>query len=223
MSRRHQVLAASAAVAALVAARGAPPASADADPASDILLTQNVFLPYAPTVSPGLAKALTTLTGETERAGFPIKVAVIASATDLGGVSGLYGQPARYAPFLASEISFNRKQLVLVVMAAGLGTANVPDPGALNGLQVDSSHGSDGLTRTAITAVVRLANGAGHAVRAPHVSGGSSSSGVSPLIAFGAPVALVILAALLAGLARRQRPAEPAEGEEGGDGAAGPA
>jgi hypothetical protein len=181
-------------------------ARADADPPSDILLVQNVFFPYQPIVSTNLQHALTKLTTQTQHSGFPIKVALVDTATDLGGVPALFGQPQRYSAFLASEIAFNGRQLVLVVMPAGIGTTNIPHADALAGLTVDASHGSDGLARTAIAAVVRLANANGHPVKAPSVLGGSgSSSGVSPLIAFGTPVALVIVAALLAGLARRRR------------------
>jgi hypothetical protein len=125
----------------------------------------------------------------------------------------LYGQPQRYASFLASEIAFNGKQLVMVVMPAGIGTANIPHADALAGLPVDSSHGSDGLARTAITAAVRLAQANGHPIKAQSLSGAKgSSSGVSPLIAFGTPVLLVIVAALLAGLSRRKRHEE--DGQE---------
>lgn len=203
------------------------PASAwaDADPASDILLVQQVFFPYNPIVSTNLQKALTAVATESQKAGLPIKVAIIATPTDLGGVPALFAQPQRYAAFLASEIAFNGKQLVLAVMPAGIGTANIPHADALGGLTLDASHGSDGLTRTAITAVVRLAQANGHPIKAPKLAGGSgSSSGVSPVLAFGTPVLLVIIAALLAGLARRRRgeedESEPHVDEASGKGAA---
>jgi len=205
---RQRPRAARAAICVLLAALALSPAPAqgDADPASDVLLTQNVFTPYNPVVSANLVKALDTLSSETQRMGLPIKVAIVATATDLGGVPGLFNQPQRYSDFLASEIAFNGKQLVLVVMPAGIGTTNIPHAQALAGLRPDTSHGSDGLARTAITAIVRLANANGHPIKAPSIRGGSGSGGgVSPVIAFGAPVILVVLAAGLAGLARRQR------------------
>jgi hypothetical protein len=197
------------ALGAACAAFAVLPASvaADADPASDMLLVQNVFTPYSPQVSQAMSKALTDITAQAQRAGFPIKVAIIAGPTDLGGVPDMFGKPQPYASFLASEISFNRKQSTLVVMPAGIGTANVPNASAVAGLHVSTAgSGSDGLGQTALTAIARLASANGHLVKAPKVSGSGGSSGVSPVLAFGAPVLLIILAALLIGLGRRRLP-----------------
>ena len=88
----------------------------DSDPASDFLPTQNVFLPYSPRVSPALVKDLHTVTTLAGKAGYKIKVAIIASPTDLGGVPNLFNQPVQYASFLGREISFNGKQPLIVVM-----------------------------------------------------------------------------------------------------------
>jgi hypothetical protein len=206
--------AACAALAALPAA-----AAADADPASDTLLVQNVFTPYSPQVSQAMSRALTAYTSQTQRAGFPIKVAIVAAPTDLGGVPDMFGKPQPYATFLASEISFNRKQPVLVVMPAGIGTANIPNASAVAGLRVSTGGpGSDGLGQTALKAIERLSAANGHPVKAPKVSSGGGSSGTSPLLAFGAPVALIVIAALLIGLGRRRLPEddeleEPREAE----------
>ena len=59
-------------------------ARADGDPASDVLLTENVFLPFTPAVSTALARTLTTTVARAHAAGYPIKVALIESAMDLG-------------------------------------------------------------------------------------------------------------------------------------------
>ncbi len=185
-------------------------ALADADPASDVLLTQNAFY-YSPPVSPAVGQALTTVANEAARAGFPVKVATVPAAQDLGALPDLFDQPQRYATFLASEISFNRKQLVLVVMPNGFGTANIPAnvAAALSGLTVDRTN-ADTFTRSAITAVEKMSAAAGHPIAAPKVAGGSpgKSSGVSPALAFGAPVVLILLAAGVAALLRSRRDEE---------------
>jgi hypothetical protein len=59
-------------------------AQADADPASDYLYTTNVFLPLTTKVSPQLARELRVATAAAAKAGNPIRVALIATSTDLG-------------------------------------------------------------------------------------------------------------------------------------------
>src|SRR3954467_1426357 len=115
------VLAVAAALA--VAPPGAPP---DVDPASDVLLLQDVYLPYAPGVPGPLTKTITALLKTTRKAGFPLKVAIIADPKDLGAVPQFFGKPQQYAPFLQSEIAFNSKRPLLVVMTAGYGAAALP-------------------------------------------------------------------------------------------------
>jgi hypothetical protein len=190
-------------------------AHADADPASDILLTQSAFF-YSPPVSPAVGNALIKITIEAATAGFPIKVATVPLPQDLGAVTDLFDQPQRYATFLASEISFNRKEEVLVVMPSGFGTANLPasTTKALSGLTVDRTN-SDTLTMSAITAVEKLSAAAGHPLAPPKIAGAGSgkSSSVSPALAYGAPVVLVLLAAGVAALLRSRKDEEDEEDE----------
>lgn len=207
-------------VAALTAGLAVPHrAGADGDPASDKLLTQNSFVPYPPnTISPCVARALTTVTDQTLRAGFALKVAVIANAFDMGAVSGLFAQPQRYAVFLASEISFNRKLPVLIVMPAGFGATNAGSPTALSGLRVDARHGSDGLARSAIAAAVRLAAANGHPVSTPKVSsscGSKAGGGTSPLIVVGGILGLLAVAFLASSLVGRRQDAADHEAPTG--------
>src|SRR4051812_39411763 len=125
LSSLRLVLGRKAIVAAACAASLAAPqaAQADADPASDILPTLNVFLPYQPKVSDDLKAKLEGATAAAKKAGYPIKVAIIAMPGDLGGAAGLFNQPTRYAGYLGPEITFNKKaQPLLVVMPTGLGT-----------------------------------------------------------------------------------------------------
>ena len=96
-------------------------ARADGDPASDVLLGENVFYPYTPPVTARIEKALDAETAAVKRSGFPIKVALIGSPVDLGVIPDLFGKPQKYADFLDQEISFRGKQPLIVVMAAGYG------------------------------------------------------------------------------------------------------
>jgi hypothetical protein len=183
-------------------------ARADGDPASDVLLLQDVYLPYAPGVPAPLARTITALLKTTRKAGFPLKVAVIADPRDLGAVPQFFGKPQQYAPFLQSEIAFNSKRPLLVVMPAGYGAAALPK-GSETGLQglapPKSGSGAD-LGRSAIAAIVKLSAAAGHPVPTPKVAGagGGGGGGTSPLIVFGVPVALLALGGVLAALRRRQ-------------------
>lgn len=199
--------------AACLALAASQKASADGDPASDVLPVpgQDLYLPYSPPVSAPVATALRTLLKRTRAAGFEIKVAIIATPTDLGAVPNMFGQPQRYATFLYSEISFNTKSSLFVVMPAGYGAVNLPPPAvSVVGKLPSPGSDSDALARAAISAVVRLAAASGHKVPAPKISGGSSG-GTSPALVFGAPVALLALAGLLMALRRRDAVEESRE------------
>ena len=183
----------------------APVAKGDADPASDILLGSPVFYPFQPSVSSSLQHDLEHALAQLKAKGLDLKVAIIGSAVDLGAVTNMFAKPQPYADFLDREISFNRPQPLLVVMPNGFGTSHAGPSSALSGLTPDASHQSDGLARSAILAVVRIAKANGKAISVPSVSSsGGSSGGTSPLITFGAPALLVILAAWVASLMRRR-------------------
>jgi hypothetical protein len=62
------------------------------------------------------------------RDGVPLKVAIIARASDLGSVTALFSKPQSYATFLDTEISFMTKEPLLVVMANGDGVEGLPAP-----------------------------------------------------------------------------------------------
>ena len=188
--RRTSIIALACAVAAGLAPQGA---SADSDPASDFLPTANVFVPYTPKIAPKLQAQLNGATAAAKKAGYPVKVAIIATAADLGGVPNLFNQPTRYAAFLGREISFNGKQQpLLVVMPVGLGTyqAGAKATSAISGIKVKT--GVDGLGNAALEGVVKLAAAAGHPIKGfkPVSSGGGG--GASPVV-FAIPIALLVL------------------------------
>ncbi len=189
------------AVLAAVAVGGALwplPAAADGDPASDVLLGENVFYPYSPPVPATVQRKLNAVTAAAKRAGFPIKVALIGSGVDLGVIPDLFGKPQRYADFLDQEISFNVKQPVLVVMPAGLGGAGLGSRAtvALGGVPRPAGAQPTDLAQSAIQAVPKLAAAAGHPIQAGGAassSGGSATStgGPSAVLVFALPLLLV--------------------------------
>jgi hypothetical protein len=187
---------------------GAPPALADGDPASDVLLGQNVFYPYSPPTSAALQSRLNAETAAAKRSGLPIKVALISSPVDLGVVPDLFGKPQKYADFLDQEISFRAKQPLLVVMAAGYGSVGLGGAAmkALTQVSIPAGRSSDALASAAIGAVAKVAAAEGHPIQGVSGVGGSPSSGGSGAII--AVLAIAAFATLGALVAVRRRQAE---------------
>ena len=206
---------ASAFAAVFLAAALLPAAAlADGDPASDVLLGQNVFYPYTPPTSASAQKTLNAETAAAKKAGFPVKVALIGSPVDLGVIPALFGKPQQYADFLDQEISFQGKQTLLVVMAAGYGTQgmNAAATRAAATLPKPTGTTPTQLATAAIGAVAKLAAASGHPIKGvPGVGGSSSGSGSSTVIV----VVIFALAALGAAAAlvaiRRRHTARPGE------------
>jgi hypothetical protein len=205
--------------AALAACLAAPQvARANSDPASHFLTTENVFYPYQQSISKDLKAKLAGATAAAKKAGYPIKVAIIATGADLGGVSNFFNQPARYAGYLGPQIGFNRKtQPLLIVMPAGLATfqAGPKASTAIDGVEVEE--GGDGLARAALEGVSNLSAAAGHPIKGfkPEDSG----SGGTSAVVFAIPVALLVI--VLAVMSYRRAGDDEDEGEEGREAAAG--
>jgi hypothetical protein len=192
-------------------------ASADIDPASDVLLQQNVFLPYQPKVCSQLEEPLTKLTDQAAREGYSIKVAIIGSQADLGGAAQYFGEPQRYAEFLGSELGISRHgdvgvqtdRSLLTVMPDGFGfhrsgkASDVAE--VVDGLGAPEGGHPNDLARATIAALPKLARAAGHPVPVPSVRSGCPGSGGSSAIVFMVPIALILLAAAIIGLAARRR------------------
>jgi hypothetical protein len=195
--------------AALIAATIAPSVVlADGDPASDVLLGENVFYPYNPAVSPALQNALNATTAAASRARFPIKVALIASPIDLGVIPSLFGRPQQYADFLEREISFQNPQLLLVVMPAGYGVQGLSSraTAAVSSLPKPAGAQSNDLAQSAITAVQKLAAASGHPIGGTTSSSGeASSSGGSTAVLFGVVVLAAVAMAAVVLFTRRRR------------------
>ncbi len=162
-------------------ALGSSAARADGDPASDVLLGENVFYPYTPPVSAATQNALNAETAAAREAGFPIKIALIASPVDLGVIPEVFGKPQAYANFLDREISFQGPQPLLVVMAAGYGVQGMKatTAAAVRSLRKPAGGASNDLAKAAITAVGSLASAAGHPVKGGSAGSSSKAGGGS--------------------------------------------
>jgi hypothetical protein len=171
LERGRRVGAVLAATLAVLLTAHAAAVHADADPASDVLFNSVAFFPYEPAVSPSLARQLQSLLGQMQRSTFPLRVAIIATPVDLGGVPQIFGKPVGYSRFLSIEMknfytgSSSARASYLVVMPDGVGlaSAGVPeDTAALAGLRAPHARNlADSLTEEAILAVRRLARSRG--------------------------------------------------------------
>ncbi len=184
-------------------------ALADGDPASDVLLGENVFYPYSPPVTPAIQKSLNALTQNAKASGFPVKVALIQSPVDLGVIPDLFGKPQKYADFLDQEISFQGKQPLLVVMATGYGVQGLPAKAAaaVPALPKPTGKTSNDLAQAALSVIPKLAAAAGVQIKGAPQHHASRSSASALLVALIAAAALVALALAVVTMRRRKAPA----------------
>jgi hypothetical protein len=202
----------------VVALAAAAPAQADADPASDVLYTRDLFLPYSDKVSPAVEADLLASIQKAKSRGKPIKVALIASKDDLGGVPQLFGNPRYYTRFLDAELQFVYTGRLLVVMPQGAGLAKggrlVADKAVI---AARPTSGVDGLARTAMELVDAISSGnevvpaGGQATATTPRSTESSSSSSFPVGLVAGIAIFVVLAVIgVSGvlLTRRKRPAD---------------
>ena len=183
----------------------AVPAHADADPASDVLLTQSVFYPYQPRVSPRLEATLNNLLASIAREHMSLKVAIIGVPLDLGAIPNFFGHPQPYAEFLEREISFNGPQPLLVVMPAGFGLAAVGPASRLAHVPIDAGEQTYGLTRSAVLAVVALADAQGHPIATPRLPPPPGAGAGLPTAVTAGLVAVLVVALALTMLRLRAR------------------
>jgi hypothetical protein len=203
-----------AAIAVATPLAGAASARADGDPASDLLLVENVFYPYAAPTSRSLQIRLNGAAAAASKAAhLPIKVALIAAPVDLGVITSLWRRPQVYADYLDQELSFAGPQPLLVVMPDGYGTRGLtpPEVAAVKHLPLPGPTGDD-LAAAALTAVRRIAAADGHPLASGVVA--SPSGGDSLLIAGAVALLAVLAAAAISAVTLRRRPA-PARSERG--------
>jgi hypothetical protein len=194
-------------VASTMAWWGTSPARADGDPASDVLAEQTVFIPADGSIPAREQAQLEAIVRAARRSGDPVRVAVIASRSDLGSITQLWRAPAAYAGFLGRELSLVYHGALLVVMPNGYGVDLVGEPGAspalrsagvsLEGLRLPGRGAA--LAQAAITGVRRIAAAAGHRLAAPRAASlprvsSSPGSEMVPWIVFLVGAALVAAA-----------------------------
>jgi len=227
------VVAVSLALAACAAT--ASPAMADGDPASDVLLFQPAFFPYAPPSNDAKAELLGAVAAA-GKAGYRIRVAVIQSRRDLGADPELYAKPQLYAKFLDAELrSAGYLGALAVVMPQGFGVAPggrlshdrkrfIPRPigpleRAVRRLQPPGTNDPDTLTAAGVTAVKAISAAAGHPIKGTiakvEPSGSGSSGAGTSFTSIGLAGGLVVAAlgaiALIGIGVRRNRPTEADE------------
>jgi hypothetical protein len=182
-------------------------ALADGDPASDVLLFQHAFVPWDSGAAGAQQRQLDGVLAASAHSGYPVRVALIASPTDLGSVTALWHQPQSYARYLDEELSLQFKGPVVVVMPNGIGLAaasglTAAEQAALGHLKAPAGTGSSKLEPAAVAAISTLAAAAGHPLpgnpgeSTPTATPGgtSSSSNPGPVIALIAGLALIGLA-----------------------------
>ena len=113
--RRALVVAAAAALVAV------PLARANGDPASDTLITNQVYIGPEVPISNSDRDALTKTVAAANERGYPIRVALIPFTSDLGSAVSLWGHPQDYAKFLGSELAFVYTKPLLIAMPSGFG------------------------------------------------------------------------------------------------------
>jgi cytochrome oxidase Cu insertion factor (SCO1/SenC/PrrC family) len=168
-------------------------ARADGDPASDYLLANQVFLTSASGSLSPAQRQLMNAVKAINRAGYTVRVAVIASPSDLGSITQLWRQPRTYAKFLGQELTLAYKQRLLVVTPNGYGFnwpghSSAAEYRLLANLPIRA--GRNGLAAAADTAVRRLA-AADHVT--PPISSQTSTTAAPPSSNQGAAVVLILV------------------------------
>jgi cytochrome oxidase Cu insertion factor (SCO1/SenC/PrrC family) len=188
----------------------APVALGDGDPASDVLVSQAAFVPSDTGATHRQNAQLLSVLRAAQRAGFPVRVAIIPDSYDLGSVTALWRRPRDYARFLGIELADVYRQRLLVVMPNGIGFDWQGHPsGTANGqlATIPATSSSGGLLGAAETAVRSLEASAGvRLVPGPQPSARSSarSGGGSAVVAIVAIAAVLLLMAAGAVALRRR-------------------
>lgn len=150
---------------ALLAAWVPSASLADGDPASDVLLSQPLFLPWDAGVSVTQQGQIAALLHAAAHSGYQLRVALIASPSDLGSVTELWREPQGYAQFLGEELSLAYHGTLLVVMPNGFGLYRSSGSAAAEGASLGSvpAAGSDAhLGAAALAAIETVARASGH-------------------------------------------------------------
>jgi hypothetical protein len=198
-------------VAAATALVAVPAARANGDPASDVLITNQVYIGPEVPISNADRDALTKTVAAANERGYPIRVALIPFTSDLGTAVSLWRHPQDYAKFLGSELAFVYTKRLLIAMPSGFGVYHRNRPVAKE--QRVLRRVRPGRTPTAVaqqtTKAVR-ALAAADGITLPVESGGGSDWRDRAIIA-AVGLAIVALIAFVAmrRLSRGRREAQP--------------
>jgi cytochrome oxidase Cu insertion factor (SCO1/SenC/PrrC family) len=194
-------------------------ALADGDPASDVLITHSYYVPADAKASTRQEDQLGSLLQAADRAGLPIRVAVIPAEYDLGSALQAWRRPQSYSEFLGYELSNSYKSALLIVMPNGFGL-NWPDHPmtqalrSLSAVKVRSGRGGLLTSAEAAVRVVAAAGGVRLAAGSDAAAAASSSSSAShgiPTIAIVIVFAWALaIAAFVVVRRARRRPPRPA-------------
>ncbi len=175
---------------------GVPAAQANGDPASDVLITQQVFIPFEAPISKSASEELTKTVAAANERGYKIRVVVIAFTGDLGTAISLWAHPQEYGKFLGSELAFAYSNRLLVAMPAGFGVYRGKKP-VVQELRVLAKL-RPGKTPTALaesTAQAVRALAAEHGIVLPRFSSGSTvwrdRAIIGAVVLLGLPVVFV--------------------------------
>jgi len=152
-------------------------ARANGDPASDVLLTDQVFLPFEAPISKSAQDDLRKTVAEANKKGFKLRVALIAFTSDLGTAVSLWKQPQNYSEFLGKEIAFVYTGRLLISMPSGFGFYNEDKPVASERrllAKVKPGQVPTALAESTTAAVRALAAAKG--IKLPKPSSGSSAT-----------------------------------------------
>jgi hypothetical protein len=198
------------AILASVALIAAPAVLADGDPASDVLVDYSLFNPVDSGISLSSQTQLEAVLAASKRGGFPIRVALIASQSDLGTATAFWGKnPKHYAGYLGYELSELYYGQVLVVMPNGFGVyGRHTGPDAVTAAEGKVKAIAPGpgeqLATAALSAVPLLARAAGHPIptsalaRAEHEAAPAADDPGGTTLGSDAVIALVVGALLIA-------------------------
>ena len=183
-----------------------------------MLASQTVYVPGDGGFAPSQTAQLSALVAEAQRAGVPIRVALIATQADLGSVTELWRQPQNYARFLGQELAQVYRGTLVVAMPAGFGVVSVGGAPAGGQVGVATHHGP--LVAATMSVVQAVAASDGHrlalprAAVAPGSASGLGSVDLGSWLGLAAGAALIV-AAWTASL-RARPPLAPAAGAMNG-------
>lgn len=184
---------------ALVAAAAAtlvavPLARANGDPASDVLITNQVYIGPEVPISNSDRDALTKTVAAANERGYSIRVALIPFTSDLGTAVSLWGHPQDYAKFLGSELAFVYTKPLLIAMPSGFGVYHRNKPVAKEQrvvARVPPGKTPAAVAQQTMKAVRALAAAKG--VDVPVSSGGGGSDWRDRLIVGAAGLAILLI------------------------------